>query len=217
MVWNLVGEWIVTDFKTLLPEIFHSRLAIKVSSVADLRPTWNYAGFFYQMVDVPLIGLSRVDKKIGISIRDSIVLIPENIYLPYQLRFQKAEWIDSLRLTIYEDSMPLNYSPDAPAVNVPNTFASATVSTTVPLSAVSVAFLPINANRKQLIISNNSNQDLYVDLDATASIADHTIKIPKVTNAGLVASYELSNYTGLVSGIWAAAGTGAALVRELVL
>jgi hypothetical protein len=47
MTWDLVDEWIVTDFKTLLPEIFNSRLAIKVSSVTNLRPTWNYAGFFY--------------------------------------------------------------------------------------------------------------------------------------------------------------------------
>jgi hypothetical protein len=76
--------------------------------------------------------------------------------------------------------------------------------------------LAANANRKKLIIANNSNQDLYIDFDATASVADHSIKIPKVTNSGFIATYELEQYTGVVSGIWAAAGTGAALVREMV-
>jgi hypothetical protein len=66
------------------------------------------------------------------------------------------------------------------------------------------------------VIANNSNQDLYIDLDATASVADHAIKIPKVTANGFIATYELENYTGVVSGIWAATGTGAALVREMI-
>jgi hypothetical protein len=68
-----------------------------------------------------------------------------------------------------------------------------------------------------LVVANNTNQDLYIDFDATASIADHTIKIPKVSSSGFIASYELENYTGVVSGIWTGAGTGAALIREMVL
>jgi hypothetical protein len=109
--------------------------------------------------------------------------------------------------------MPLNFEPQ---INVPNTFASVANSTTVPISAASVSFLPVNVNRKKLIIANNTNQDLYLDFDATSSIADHTIKIPKITAGGFIATYEIENYTGVVSGIWAANGTGAALIREMV-
>ncbi|MBW4534150.1 MAG: hypothetical protein KME09_09445 [Pleurocapsa minor HA4230-MV1] len=112
--------------------------------------------------------------------------------------------------------MPINFEPAPPVVNVPNPFASAALGGTAPISTTSVAFLAANANRKKMIIANNSNQDLYIDLDATASVADHAIKIPKVSNSGFIASYELEHYTGVVSGIWAAAGSGAALIREMV-
>jgi hypothetical protein len=217
MTWNLVGTWTITDFKTLLPATFDSRLAVVVSAVNDLRPTWNYAGFFYQMVDIPLVGLSRIELKTGISIQDPIIFIPQNLHLPYQLKFQKADWINSLILTLYEDSMPLNYSPDTASFTVPNQFASAAISATIPVSAASVNFLGVSPNRKKLIIGNNSNQDLYIDFDGAASVADHSVKIPKTTANGFIATYEIENYTGVVSGIWAAAGTGAALIRELVL
>jgi hypothetical protein len=109
--------------------------------------------------------------------------------------------------------MPLNFEP---LVTLPNTSASSTASTTVPISATSVSFLPVNANRKKLVIANNTNQDLYLDFDAAASVADHCIKIPRVTANGFIATYELEGYTGVVAGIWGAAGTGAALIREMV-
>jgi len=213
MTWNLVGSWTITDFKTFLPATFNSRLAVAVSAVDDLRPTWNYAGFFYQYVDIPVVGLSRIDLKIAISIRDPIIFIPQNLHLPYQLKFQKADWIDSLILTIYEDSMPLNFEP---VINIPSSAASSAASFTIPVSATSVSLLAANSNRKKLVISNNGNQDLFIDFDATAAVADHSIKIPKVSASGFIANYELENYTGVVSGIWQAAGSGAALVREMV-
>ncbi|NJO97150.1 MAG: hypothetical protein HC764_14930 [Pleurocapsa sp. CRU_1_2] len=84
------------------------------------------------------------------------------------------------------------------------------------MGTASVSFLPANASRKKLILSNNTNQDLYIDFDATASVADHAIKIPKKSASGFIATYELEDYTGAVSGIWQAAGTGAALIREMI-
>ncbi|MGL5936665.1 MAG: hypothetical protein ACRCZI_13710 [Cetobacterium sp.] len=213
MVWNEVGVWTITDFETLLLVSFTSRLAIKVSEIAGYRPTWNWAGFFYQYLDITPIGLTRIDKKINVPIIEPVLFIP-NIFQPnYQLKFIKADWINSLILTIYEDSMPLNFEP---FVNVPTNFASTATSVTVPISATSVSLLAANANRKKLVIANNTNQDLYIDLDATASVADHAIKIPRVSTSGFIATYELEQYTGVVSGIWGAAGTGAALIREMV-
>ncbi|NJL51407.1 MAG: hypothetical protein HC930_02880 [Hydrococcus sp. SU_1_0] len=213
MAWDEIGSWVVDDYQFLVPETFNSRLAVKVSGVSGLRPTWNFAGFFYQMVDLPVLGLARIDKKIATSIRDPIIFIPDQTNLPYLIRYQKADWIDSLQLTIYQDFMPLNSYAE---VNIPNHNAATTISTVVPISAASVSFLAVNANRKRLIIANNSNQDLYIDFDATSAIVDHAIKIPKVSAGGQIFTYELEKYTGLVSGIWAAAGTGAALVKDMV-
>lgn len=216
MTWNKKGSWVITKKETNISISFKSQIIIQASNILDLKPTWYWAGYFIQCLNIPPIGLVRIEEKINVPTKESSLFIPKIFKPNYQLKFYKADWIDSLRLTIFEDSMTLNYSPDAPVVNVPSLNASAIVATTIPNSATSVAFLPVNANRKQLIISNNSNQDLYIDFDASASIADHSIKIPKITPGGFIANYELNNYTGLVSGIWAATGTGAALIREFV-
>lgn len=217
MVWNEVGVWTITDDKTWLPISFISRLAIQVSDIAGYRPTWNWSGFFYQYLDIFPVGLTRINERIHVPIQEPVLFTP-NIFQPnYRLKFIKADWINSLILTIYEDSMPINFEPSIPPTNVPNPFASSAVSTTVPLSTTSVGFIAVNPNRKKLVVANNSNQDLYIDFDATAQIADHAIKIPKISASGFIANYELENYTGVISGIWQATGTGAALIREMVL
>jgi hypothetical protein len=217
MSWNQVGEYEVTDIETTLPTSFISRLAIKTSNVALLKASWKWAGYFVQYLEIPDFGLTRIDQKNNLSTREPSLFIPTVFKPSYRLKFYKADWISSLTLTIYEDSMPINFEPAAPVVNVPNPFSSASASFTIPISATSVALLAANPNRKKLVIANNTNQDMYIDLDATASIADHCIKIPKIAASGFIANYELDDYTGVVSGIWAAAGTGAALIRELVL
>jgi hypothetical protein len=217
MTWNEIGQWIVSTPEILIPASFTSRLAIKATEITNLRPTWDWAGFFYQYLELAPVGQVRIDKKINVPTREAVLFTPESFQPSYSLKFIKAGWIPSLTLTIYEDSMPLNFEPAAPVVNVPNPFATATASATVPISATSVSFLAANASRRKLIVANNSNQDLYLDFDATASVADHCIKIPKVAASGFIATYELENYTGVVSGIWLTTGTGAALIREMVL
>ena len=217
MTWDLVGSWSITDFNTLIPINFTSRLVIKISDIAGYRPTWNWAGFFYQYLELDPVGLVRLPDKIYVPILDPLLFTPQTFQPSYQLKFYNADWISSLTLTIYEDSMPLNFEPSPAVVNIPTLFASATTSTTVPISTTSISFLAASPNRKKLIIANNSNQDLFIDFDATASIADHCVKIPKVAASGFIATYELENYTGVVSGIWQATGTGAALIREMVL
>lgn len=216
MAWKNKGTWNITKPETLIASRFTSRVVIKISQIADLKPTWKWAGAFYQCINIPVLGLARSDKKVDIPTTDLLLFNPSRFDSFYALKFIKADWIPSLTLTIYEDSMPINFEPAAPVVNVPSLFASVANSTTIPTSATSVSFLPANTSRKKMVIANNSNQDLYIDLDATASVADHAIKIPKVSASGFIASYELENYTGVVSGIWAAAGSGAALIREMV-
>ncbi|NJL51168.1 MAG: hypothetical protein HC930_01235 [Hydrococcus sp. SU_1_0] len=213
MTWKRRGIWTITQSETKLPISFTSALAIKISNVIGLKPTWYWAGYLNQYLTIPSLGLVRVEEKINLPITETILFIPK-IYEPnYQLKLFKADWIPSFTLTIYEDSMPLNSYSE---VNIPNPNASTTNSTAVPISATSVSFLAANANRKRLIVANNSNQDLYIDFDATAAVADHTIKIPRVSAGGQIFTYELDHYTGVVSGIWGAAGAGAALVKEMV-
>jgi hypothetical protein len=217
MTWNEVGSWIISQPETAILSSFTSRIAIKVSEPSRSKSTWNLAGYLYSYLDIPAVGLVRINEKFNVFLKEPSLFAPFIFKPSYTLKFFKVDWIPSLTLTIYEDSMPINFEPAAPVVNVPNPFASVALTATIPISATSVPFLGTNANRKKLVIANNSNQDLYIDLDATASVADHCIKIPKVSASGFIASYELENYTGLVSGIWGAAGSGAALIREMVL
>lgn len=198
---------------TLIETPFTSRLILKASNIAGYRPTWNWAAFYYQYLNVPEIGLTRIDKKNYLPILDPVLFTPTTFNPSYQLKIFKAEWIDSFTLTIYEDSMSINFEP---VVNIPSDKANSANSSAVPVSTTSILLLPANPNRKGISIANNSNQDLYIDLDATATVADHCIRLPRVTASGFIATYEKDNFNGAVSGIWGAPGAGAALVRELV-
>ena len=82
--------------------------------------------------------------------------------------------------------------------------------TTVAASATSVTVLAANANRKSVIIFNNSPKLLTLAFAATASTAAFTLQI------GSFGTYEgqLAGYTGIISGIWPTA-TGNAQVTEI--
>jgi hypothetical protein len=212
-VFEQVALLTIDSPSTLIETALTSRLILKASDIAGYRATWNWAAYFYQYLNVPGIGLTLIDKKNYLPTRDPVLFTPTTFLPSYQLKIVVADWIDSFTLTLYQDTMPLNFEP---VVNIPSQVASASVSATIPLSTTSIAVVAANTNRKKLTIANNSNQDLYIDFDATASIADHAIKIPKVSANGFIATYEIEAYAGQVSAIWAAAGAGAALVREFV-
>jgi hypothetical protein len=88
--------------------------------------------------------------------------------------------------------------------------ATATLSN-VASSATNVTLLASNSARKGAAIYNDSTQNLYLKLGATASTSSFTVLLV----AG--AYYELpttSVYTGIIDGIWASAN-GSARVTEL--
>jgi hypothetical protein len=176
----------------------------------DIPEAHNYE----PQVDIPVLGLSRIELKIPISIRDPIIFIPQDLHANYQLKFQKAEWIDSLTLTIYEDSMGLNTGTDS--IIFPNTKASGSTATAVAVTTTSAVLLAANVNRKSYLIENNSNQPLFIDFAATVSVPAHAVKIPAVTTGGIISFYEEDTYTGVISGIAAAAGAGSWNIREFV-
>ena len=81
-------------------------------------------------------------------------------------------------------------------------------ASTVAISATSVTLLALNADRKQAIIRNDTNQDLYITHGATATLSS-AIRLKKND------VYLEDKYTGVISGIWSAAtGGGNAQVIE---
>ena len=79
------------------------------------------------------------------------------------------------------------------------------VITSVNSVAVSTTLLALNAARRQFYMTNTSNQDLYIAFAATATVAAYTIELAK--NGGSFESV-LNSYTGIITGIWTAAGNG---------
>lgn len=82
--------------------------------------------------------------------------------------------------------------------------------TAVASGITSVTILAANANRKGATITNTDANALYLDLSgATASSTSYTVA---VATGGY---YEVPfGYSGNITGIWAADGTGSALVTE---
>ena len=77
--------------------------------------------------------------------------------------------------------------------------------------------LASNTNRKMAVIVNDSTEDLYVGLGATAvSTTDYSYFLPR-SSGGQRSQMELPLpiFTGEIRGIWSANSTGAARITEL--
>lgn len=94
----------------------------------------------------------------------------------------------------------------------PTTEASPSTSTVVLVaqSAVVVTLAAANANRKHLILFNNSAARLFWRFGAGASLALFTDSIGPMGSTEL----EWPVSTQIVTGIWDAAGAGGAMVTE---
>jgi hypothetical protein len=92
--------------------------------------------------------------------------------------------------------------------------AATSTTTSVTGAAASTLLKAANANRKGLIIANDSTAILYVLLGTgAASATNYTFSIPaKATTA---ADRTITGFTGAVQGFWPAAN-GFASVSELV-
>jgi hypothetical protein len=88
--------------------------------------------------------------------------------------------------------------------------AATGTKTSVNSGAASVTILAANTARKGATVTNTDANILYLDLSGgTASTTSHTVAVP--TGSYYEAPF---GYTGLITGIWAADGSGAALVTE---
>lgn len=212
-MWQNKGNWIISASKTIIPITFVSRISAIVTDIEGDRPTWNYAGFIRHFIDIDPIGLSRIEQKHGVSARYPSVIIPPNFAQSYQVELEKNDWISELKLTIYEDSMTINYPIDP--TTIPSTLGAVATNSLVPITTASVVALAANPLRKSFTIENNSNQIMYGEFGATVSAAVHRFTLPPKTPQGLPTLYENSSYNGQVSIVWAATGTGAGLVGEV--
>lgn len=96
-----------------------------------------------------------------------------------------------------------------------NELLGAFISETVDVSSVNDSdsaqtLLAANPDRKGFSIFNDSTQILYVKLGAAATTTDFSFRI---TPQGYYESSTLC-YTGIITGIWAANGSGAARLSE---
>ena len=80
-------------------------------------------------------------------------------------------------------------------------------STSVAVSATSVTLVAANADRKQVIIRNDTNKIMYIAHGSTAT----TSSAIKLKNNSV---YFEDKYTGVISGIWSGTGTGNAQIIE---
>jgi hypothetical protein len=79
----------------------------------------------------------------------------------------------------------------------------------IPYSESPVRLAAGNFSRKEIVIRNNSDRDLYVTLGDSASIDGYFVCLPRDAVAGLPESWR-----GTVTGLWDEGGTGSAEVQE---
>ena len=83
--------------------------------------------------------------------------------------------------------------------------------TSVASGTTSVLLLAANPNRKGFVIENSDANRCHILMDSAAATTStaYSYSLAQNENSGIV-----SNYTGEVNAIWAADGTGVALVTE---
>lgn len=94
-------------------------------------------------------------------------------------------------------------------VDTPTPPATATI-TSVTVSTTSAVLLAANLSRIRFSLWNRSGGNVFVAFAATATTTAFTVRMP---NNSLYES-DLSDYTGIVSGI-TSAGTGSVQVTEI--
>lgn len=94
-----------------------------------------------------------------------------------------------------------------------NNRAATGTKSTVASGVSSVPILALNASRKGATITNTDANVLYLDLSGgTATSTSFSVAIAANGYYELPSNFAV--YTGLITGIWAADGTGSALVTE---
>jgi len=191
---------------TNIPGIYNNDYFIVDASVntdSDIKQ----CGSLHLYIDLPEIQNVRIFTKIILLNQPHLVRF-ENINTDFHLAFEKFKNFNNIDLKIYR-TMGLTFQPQTNPV-----LASAANKSTVASTSVSTVLLPANPDRKGFVIVNNSNRDLYIDYATFVSASDFAQQIPKIA-AGMTATFTNNSYSGIVTGIWSAIGSGGAIIREL--
>jgi len=82
-------------------------------------------------------------------------------------------------------------------------------ASSVGISITSVTLIAANVDRKEVIIRNDSNRDLFISQTATATLSS-AVRLKKND------TYIEDKYTGIITGIWdSVAGGGNAQITEI--
>ena len=99
-------------------------------------------------------------------------------------------------------------------VNINDHPSTATV-TTVPRSGTSVTLLAPNAARRGAIVVNSTGVAMFVKLGPDASSTSYAKRLDPGT---ALEQWEVPfQYSGIVTGVWASAGAGNAIITELTI
>ncbi len=191
---------------TDIPGIYNNdSFIVEASVITD--DAIKQCGSLHLYIDLPEVQKVRIFTKIILLNQPHLVRF-ENINSSFYLSFEKLKNIPAITLKIYR-IMGLTYFP---TLSVP--VASTATKTTVAATAISTTLLAANPDRKGFVIVNNTNKVLSIDYAASTSTTDFLQQIPQIAG-GQASSFSESNYTGVISGIWASATSGGALIREL--
>ncbi|MFM2310811.1 MAG: hypothetical protein RLZZ04_87 [Cyanobacteriota bacterium] len=167
---------IINQESFLIPLIFKSEYLIILASCQNCRATWHKAGYLSQYVDtLPLKKVQLLDSKLILlnsPIMQSFVLYQ----VGYQLKFNPVDWLKELTLEIYEPNMSL-YQSENVSSN-PADFTGQSTPFEFALTAVAVSVLPVNPNRKGLVVRNRGNKVAYLGFAATVTDKNAPYSIP---------------------------------------
>jgi hypothetical protein len=190
----------ITDKYTDIPGIYNNDYFIVDASV-NTDDDIKQCGSLHLYIDLPEIQNVRIFTKLHL-------VRFENINSDFYLAFEKLRAFTNIDLKIYR-LMGLTFQPQLNEQS-----SSTAITTLIASTAISTVLLPNNPTRLGFIIVNNSNRDLYLDYDSSASLSDYVQQVPKIAS-GMTASFREDKFTGVVSGIWASAGSGGAIIKEL--
>jgi hypothetical protein len=170
-------------------------------------------------VEVDLSGVERILKTdVPKAFKQAIAAIPQAVIpktdlSPLEKKLDVVvEWLQSIDTTSrIKPQFPTTLrvtNVDGTSISVPTTGSSCT-PVRVPITSSVSPLASLNANRKEIIIFNDSAANLYVKFGTNASATDFTYKIPAS------GTLQEDRYLGVLSGLLDS-GAGNAQVSEVV-
>lgn len=199
---NLTDEWQFTSscdgefFRFQYPIALPITVQIAQAQTVKSTELWEVR----EVIAKPELEIFQIEKPIFFSHRRLALrsIAPFELKTPFVLRIEV--W-----------SVPLSRTNSFKPVA-----STSATATSVAASTTSVLLLAANENRKGVTLWNSSTALLRVEFAAPAPNTSTFANVPYAVEIGAGDYYELPfNYTGTISGIWAAAN-GNCLVREFV-